>query len=70
MPKFKVYGQVTAGKYLGEYEAETPGEAADKAQDENGSVNLCFACEKEAENAEIHAVDVENVDTGELTKNL
>ena len=52
MKKFTVYGLYTAYKKIGEYEAESPEEAAKKAEsDQNADVwiSLCHQCAKEIE---------------------
>jgi hypothetical protein len=59
MYRFKVYGCVTATKYLGEFEAVTAQEAESLAMEKNGGVRLCHACTKEAEDATIETCIVE-----------
>lgn len=54
MPKYYVVGTVIGSKYLGEFEADTPEEAVEKAlASDKASVNLCHRCAGECENAEI-----------------
>lgn len=53
--KFSVYGVVSAGKYLGDFEAETKEEAIKLAlESEAASVSLCHQCAGECEDPEIH----------------
>ncbi|KVL67380.1 hypothetical protein [Burkholderia ubonensis] len=48
LKKFRVYGMFTCSKYLGEFEAETAEEAADKAaESEENHVSLCHHCARE-----------------------
>lgn len=62
MKKYRVYGIVTGSKYLGEYEANSKEEAEDMALRKDGHVGLCHQCTSECEDAEIHEVQVEEVD--------
>lgn len=62
MPKYKVYGTVTGGKYLGVYEAPTKEKAEQKALME-AHVDLCHQCADECEDGEIteaHAEEITN----------
>lgn len=54
MPKYRVNGKVYAGKYIGDFEAESVEDAIQKAY-ESGKcfVCLCHQCADEAENAEV-----------------
>ncbi len=65
MPKYRVYGKITASKYLGEYEADSADEAEEMAIDEHGSITLCHQCSGECADPEIHECDVEEIGTGE-----
>lgn len=55
MQKYRVYGAVTGGKYLGEFEANSPEEATQKALDSDAAnVSLCHQCCDQCEDPEIH----------------
>jgi len=63
MKKYRVYGVVTGSKYLGEVEAANAEEAEQKAFDElEIGCFLCHQCSSEAEDAEIHELNVEEVE--------
>lgn len=64
MPLYRVHGTVVGGKYLGEFEADSPEEAVEKALDENGHVFLCHQCAGECENAEVEDAVAEEVEPG------
>lgn len=52
--KFNVYGTVTAGCHLGEYEAETAEAAVEMALNEKGGyISLCHECAHKIEEPEI-----------------
>jgi hypothetical protein len=53
MPRYHVVGKVSGSKYLGEFEADSPGEAIEKAIAKNGMVCLCHRCSAECEDAEV-----------------
>jgi hypothetical protein len=53
MPRYRVVGKVAGSKYLGEFEADSPDEAIEKALAENGMVCLCHQCSSECEDAEV-----------------
>lgn len=62
MPKYRVYGIVTGGKYLGEFEADTPEAAKDTAlNSEAANVRLCHQCDSECEDPLIDEATVEEV---------
>lgn len=62
MRRYRAYGTVTGGKYLGEVEAETPEKAKEIASElESACVCLCHACSEECEDAEIYEINVEEV---------
>jgi len=64
MPRWRVYGVVTATKYLGEYEAETMEKAEEMAlESDAASVCLCNACNRQAEDAEIHSAGAEPIES-------
>jgi hypothetical protein len=59
---YNVYGIVTGSKYLGQVEAFSKDEAEEKAWSElEASVSLCHQCSREASDAEIYKVEVEEV---------
>ena len=54
--RYRVYGKVVAGKYLGEVEADSKEEAREKAIDELAGemfIGLCHQCARQAEDPEI-----------------
>lgn len=54
MPKYAVIGTVVGAKYLGDFEADTPEEAVEKAVEAaGGPVSLCHACSSECEDGEV-----------------
>ncbi len=62
MPVYDVYGKVTALKYLGQYEADSPEDAAAMAvNSDEMDVHICD-CDDEIEEAEIEALMVGVVD--------
>lgn len=61
--KYRIYGVVTGSKYLGEVEADSKEEAAEKAFEQlDVAFHLCHQCVDEAEDAEIHEIIVEQLD--------
>lgn len=64
MPKYNVYGTVTGGKYLGEFEADTPDAAKDMAMaSDANSVCLCHQCNSECEDPEITELHADLIET-------
>lgn len=64
MPKFRVYGTVTGGAFLGEIEAENA-EAAQAAAEEahlDTTIGLCHQCAHEISDPTVSAVAVEPAD--------
>lgn len=59
MPKWDVYGKVSATKYLGQFEAETAEDAEQMAMEANGHVAVCHQCANEVSDPEIHECIVE-----------
>jgi hypothetical protein len=60
MVRFRIYGTVSGGKYLGEYEAETEQEAKDMAlESDKAYISLCHVCDHECEDAQIVEVTAE-----------
>lgn len=54
MPTYSVVGKVYASKYLGEFEADSPEDAVEKAlASDAAAVCLCHQCSDQAEDAEI-----------------
>ncbi|CAM4183455.1 hypothetical protein L1N85_11305 [Paenibacillus alkaliterrae] len=63
MPKYRVYGVVTATKYLGEFEADTKEEAEGMAWESGEAyVSVCHSCSGEVDGAEIDSLEVEEID--------
>lgn len=60
MAKFRVHGRVIGSVYMGEYEADTPEEAKQKA-DDAFSVSLCHQCSSSCEDPVAEAVEAEEV---------
>lgn len=55
MPRYRVSGTVTASKYLGEFEADSPEDAVDKALTSDAAyVSVCHQCAHDVEDPEIH----------------
>ncbi|MHA6530211.1 hypothetical protein [Paenibacillus sp. BAC0078] len=62
MPKFRIYGRVIATKYIGEFEAESKEQAEEMAwKSDEAYVSLCHQCSGEAEDPEIHELEIEEV---------
>jgi len=64
MAKFRVYGIATASQLIGEYEANSPGEAKQMAEnDDNGNwfIGLCRQCADEVEIGDVYEVQAEEV---------
>lgn len=61
MPKFKAWAYISAGHYLGEYEADTAEEAQQMADDEHlgAAVSICYQCAKEIDEPTISRIDIE-----------
>ena len=67
MAKYRVCGHVSAGKYLGVFEADSKDEAIEKAlNSEEACVSLCHHCSGEAEDPEIHEATADLVDEATL----
>jgi len=63
MPKYRVHGTVTGGKYIGDVEAKDEKEAREKAWQLDGCYpNLCHQCASECEDAEVTDLHVEFVE--------
>lgn len=63
MAKYMVVGAVSASKYLGEVEADSPEEAKEKALKElDGFVSVCHQCAAEVEDPEIHEIFVDKLE--------
>ncbi len=60
MPKFRVYGVVTATKHIGTFEAATKEEAEQMAwESDEAYVSVCHHCSGEVDGAEIDEMVVE-----------
>jgi hypothetical protein len=58
--KYRVYGVVTGGKYIGEFRAESMEKAIEAAgNSDNAYVSLCHQCSDECEDPEIHKFTAE-----------
>jgi hypothetical protein len=67
MAKWRIYGVMTADKFLGEVEADTEEEAlmkADESEEINGSafVSLCHQCAREVNLGDIYEFQASKVD--------
>jgi hypothetical protein len=65
MAKYSIFGEVRAGKYLGEVEADSEEEAIDKAYIElmdEMDVSLCHQCADEAEDASIDEISASKIE--------
>jgi len=60
MTKYRVYGTVMGGKFLGEYEADTKEEAEEMAW-ENADVSLCHQCSCECDDPQVTEITTEEV---------
>jgi hypothetical protein len=66
MPKWRVYGAVSATKYIGVVEAETEAQAIEVGGNhKNAYVSLCWQCSDECDGAEIQEIVVEQCDPDE-----
>lgn len=61
MPKYRVYGVITATKYLGEFEAENE-EQAEEMASKVAYVSICHQCSREIEGPEISEIIVDKVE--------
>ena len=60
MSKYRAYGVVTGGKYLGEVEADSKEEAISKAGElDTCYVSICHQCSSEIDDPDIHEIQVE-----------
>lgn len=65
MSKYRVYGNVSATVYLGEYEADSEEEAEEKAEanvEANWSPTLCNQCAGELEVSDVYKVTIEKAE--------
>lgn len=63
MPLYRATGAVAGSKYLGEFEAATPEEAEEMAENSAESwVSLCHQCSSQCEDPEIQSVFVEEIE--------
>ncbi len=66
MTKYHIYGTVTGSKYLGTVEADSTGEAEEKAWEElDCSVSVCYHCANDVVDPEITAVVANEVEDGD-----
>jgi len=66
MPRYSVTGAVHASTYIGEYDANTPEEAIERAYRDAG-VSLCHECAREVSDPEVCELVAEDVETGDAT---
>lgn len=60
MPRYRVNGHVSGGKYLGVFEAETPEEAVKMAlESEEAWVSLCHQCAGQCEDPQVTGADAD-----------
>ena len=58
--KYRAYGEVVGGKYIGVVEASSSAEAVQKAWEmDEADVNLCHSCSSECEDATLTSIFVE-----------
>lgn len=63
MPLYRVSGTVTASKYLGEFEADSPEDAVEKAlESEEAHVSVCHQCAHDVSDPEIHEAFAELIE--------
>lgn len=66
MKKYDVYAKVCGSKYFGEYEAESPEEAIEMAEEEEGcNISLCLSCADQVELGDLY--DFEAVEAKQAT---
>lgn len=66
MPRYSVTGAVHASTYIGEYDANTPYEAIDRAYRDAG-VRLCHECSRDVSDPEVCELTAEDLETGDST---
>lgn len=67
--KYNVTATVVGSKYLGEFEADSPDEAAEMARNSTAaSIGFCHQCAEHCEDPEVTAVLAELASSGENTK--
>ena len=66
MPRYSVTGAVHASTYIGEYDANTPEEAIERAYRDAG-VSLCHECARDVSDPEVCELTAEDVETGDAT---
>lgn len=65
MPKYRVYGVLSASVVVGEYEAETEEEAIEMAnedQDANWMPSLCHQCSREVALGDVYKAEAEEIE--------
>lgn len=63
MAKYRVYGIVTAGKYLGEVEADSEEEAINKGVDlDTCYVSVCHQCSRDIGDPQIDRLEAELIE--------
>ena len=66
MPRYSVTGAVHASTFVGEYDANTPEEAIERAYRDAG-VSLCHECAREVSDPEVCELVAEDMETGDAT---
>ena len=62
LKRYRAYGTVSGGKYLGEVDAESPEKAKEIASElDSACICLCHSCAEECEDAQICEINVEEV---------
>mgnify|MGYP000247435383 CR=1 FL=1 len=62
--KYNIYARITAGKYLGEIEADSEGAAIDKAYEKFSDsmyISLCHQCSDEMDDPEVDEIIAEEI---------
>jgi hypothetical protein len=67
MTKYRIHGGVCGGKYVGEFEADSPNDALRKADDEGLlEVSVCFQCADEVGDPEMESFTIEDLDNDKV----
>lgn len=66
MPRYSVTGAVHASTYIGDYYANTPWEAIERAYRDAG-ISLCHECARDVSDPEVCELVAEDVETGDAT---
>lgn len=67
MTKYRVHAGVHGGKYIGDFEADSPDGAITKADEAEAlHVSVCWQCADEVGDPEVQTYVIEDLDTGEV----